>query len=905
MNGLWQQLVLLPVILGIAACSSGSKTPSTASSSGAGTSTSSSSSSGTSSSGFALQPFTLPYDDATGGITHFGEKLNHEPAGSLGPVRSESGQFRVGNERIRFWGVNITGSSSFPTREDADKVAARLEKFGVNIVRFHHMENNWGGRSLLDYSAGVSQTLDTDSLDRLDYFISRLKAHGIYTNINLMTSREFMPGDGLPESILELDWKQRQVLGMIMPGVRDLEKAFARALLSHRNPYTGLTYAEDPAIAFIEINNENSIFQQYLNGSIDEWPDELTAVLRQQWNLWLSSRYESTDAMNQAWNVIDEPPGNQMLVNGNFESGSTSWQLELHGSAQATIEAGSFHGLAGVRISIIKAGSAGWHVQFNQSGISLTEGQIYTFDLRARSQSGRTASFGFQQNYDPWQSYEDKTIATTDEWQHLSHTFIAPKTDTNVRLNFSGLGTGLGDFYLADLSLRPGGTLGALPGGQSLEAKSIDITRFGHRYTQERISDWTEFLYSIEDAYWTDMRKFLDEELEVSGLAYGTIASLSPLSIQEDFGFLDGHAYWCHPEFPGTDWDSISWSVCNISMINSLNNPLETLAKQRVKGLPFTVSEYQHALPNRYAAEAPLLIATYGALQDWDGVYFFTYEAGADGSWDSNYFANYFHTNQHPALMTNIAIAANIFRRGDVSAAIEQIDMAFDISTEMKILATTASSWHVTGGSHLDIPTGTAFTSAIAMDTNPGPTAVTEVTEPANITRLVSDTGQLEWNTRQQGKGFVQVNTDRTKAVIGFIENTEYILDNVHLVTGSLRQDWATLAITAQHGSFSQLDAGASFLAVATGKVENTGMQWTDASQTSVGRNWGRAPVLIETVPFSLQLPVETSRVRAWALSPTGTRAKPLEIRPIEGASLVVVEEDAGTLWFEIEVMPN
>src|SRR5690606_23344398 len=100
-------------------------------------------------------------------------------------------------------------------------------------------------------------------------------------------------GDGLPESILELDGKQRQVLGMIMPGVRDLEKAFARTLLSHQNPYTGLTYAEDPAIAFIEINNENSIFQQYLNGSIDEWPDELTALLRQQWNLWLSSRYES------------------------------------------------------------------------------------------------------------------------------------------------------------------------------------------------------------------------------------------------------------------------------------------------------------------------------------------------------------------------------------------------------------------------------------------------------------------------------------------------------------------------------------------------------------------------------------------------------------------------------------
>ena len=30
-------------------------------------------------------------------------------------------------------------------------------------------------------------------------------------------------------------------------------------LLKHRNPHTGLTYAEDPAIAFVEIINEQSI----------------------------------------------------------------------------------------------------------------------------------------------------------------------------------------------------------------------------------------------------------------------------------------------------------------------------------------------------------------------------------------------------------------------------------------------------------------------------------------------------------------------------------------------------------------------------------------------------------------------------------------------------------------------
>ncbi len=823
----------------------------------------------------------------------------------MGPVRSDNGQFMVGDKRIRFWGVNITGSSSFPTRTDADNVAARLAKFGVNIVRFHHMENNWGGRSLLDYSAGGSQTFNADSLDRLDYFIWRLKTHGIYTNINLMTSREFLPGDGLPESILELDWKQRQVLGMIMPEVRALEKEFARRLLTHVNPYTKLSYAQDPAVAFVEINNENSLFQQYLDGSIDVWPEDLTSILRQQWNVWLTSRHASSDAVKLAWNAVDEPLGESLLINGGFENGTESWRLEQHEAARASVETGFYDGLPAARITTTQASAAGWHVQFVQSGLSLTEGQVYTLDFRVRSNTVRTVSVGLQQGYDPWQSYDDTIISTASDWREWSHTFIAPATDANVRINFSGLGTDAGDFYLANVSLRPGGSLGALPEGQSLESGNIDITRAGSRYTLERIKDWTQFLYATENAYWTELRRFLHDELNVSGMTYGTIASLSPLSIQQAFGYLDGHAYWCHPEFPEEDWDDSRWSVCNISMVNHLNNPLDALAKQRVKGLPFTVSEYQHALPNRYAAEGPLLIAAYGALQDWDGVYFFTYEAGAQDRWDTNYFSSFFQTNQHPGLMANIAVAANIFRRGDLIAATNRIDLAFDADTEMNVLATTARSWRVTGGSHLNIPVGNAFISAIALDTHAGPASLTEAPEVANITSLVSDTGQLEWNTQKQDQGFVQVNTDRTKAVLGFIENRDYSLGEIVLGAGALLQDWATLVVTAQTGSFAQLDSGASLLAVATGKVENTRMQWTDTSQTSVGRHWGRAPVLVEAVPYFVTLPVKKSRVSAWALSPTGTRVAPLEIRQSDNASTVVVEGNTGTLWVEIEVAPK
>ena len=42
--------------------------------------------------------------------------------------------------RVRLWGVNLSFAACFPTREDAERVAGRMAGFGVNSVRFHHMD---------------------------------------------------------------------------------------------------------------------------------------------------------------------------------------------------------------------------------------------------------------------------------------------------------------------------------------------------------------------------------------------------------------------------------------------------------------------------------------------------------------------------------------------------------------------------------------------------------------------------------------------------------------------------------------------------------------------------------------------------------------------------------------------
>ena len=88
----------------------------------------------------ALFPFVLPWDDATPGVTNISGWL-HRPAGKFGHVVvTPDGHLRVGDKRIRFFGTDLSHSANFPLKPDAEKIAARMAKFGINIVRFHIMD---------------------------------------------------------------------------------------------------------------------------------------------------------------------------------------------------------------------------------------------------------------------------------------------------------------------------------------------------------------------------------------------------------------------------------------------------------------------------------------------------------------------------------------------------------------------------------------------------------------------------------------------------------------------------------------------------------------------------------------------------------------------------------------------
>ncbi|MBE2212400.1 MAG: carbohydrate binding domain-containing protein [Opitutaceae bacterium] len=870
-----------------------------------------------------LKPFVLPWDDGTATATSLAH-WQADPAGSHGFVTvDEAGHFAEGpqGERIRFLGVNIGASACFPPKSMADALAARMAKFGINAVRFHHMEAPWEARSVLvDYTTdtsgnpiGNSRNLNADRLDRLHYFISRLKAHGIYTNINLLVSRQFFPDDGLPAAISQLGWKDQHILGFFDATALALHKEYATKVLTSQNPYTSSTLAADPSIAFVEIMNENGLLQKWHEGVLDTLPAVFRDELAVQWNAWLTLKHGTTTALRTAWGTVNEPLGTNRMTNGDFASGTTGWNAEQHSGAAASFtRTNDFTGGGNsLRIAVTTAGSQGWHVQLNQAGHAFTAGQVYTVSFWARTstESGTPLWAGFTyagpSDYSTVQTVRSVTLGT--DWQEYVTTFVANTTTTNLRLNFNGFGDRVTTVWLANVRFQTGGAVG-LPESVSLEAGTIPLPTKAQEgsATPEQRRDWTRFLLELERTYWAAMREHIKTTCGYGGLVFGTIISNSPPNEQARLDVVDSHSYWQHPVFPAnSDWDPVNWTQNNVSMVNSpASSTLAGLAVQRVQGKPHMVTEYQHASPNTYASEGPLFAATYGALQDWDGIWMFAY-GGNSTNWDRGYVSGYFDHDTHVGKMANMLLAAAIFRRGDVRAARHEDALRFAPDDEVEVATFSGSAWSVANASHRGMPGTLAFTNRISMAVGSGTRgSATAPAAPVGSVH-VADTDELRWDTSLASQGVVTVDTARTKAVLGFSAGRTFDLGGFVFAPGTTRQGWLTAGLMSIEGESLTHAGGCRALLVLTGDQENTGQIWKDATKTSVGANWGGPPVLVEVVPLTLTLPVAPARVQAWALDGTGARAAALTVADAGGQARIEVGTAADTVWYEIAISPG
>jgi hypothetical protein len=185
------------------------------------------------------------------------------PAGAQGFVRAKSdGSFAFADgSPARFFGVTMQFTACFPDSADATMIAARLRKLGVNLVRFQYMDlaYDWGqATSFLDAATGF-RSLHEAQMRRFDWFFHQLKQHGIYSYFTLQSARAPRVEDGLAGMIADSGIFLGRGMYQIYPQARAAHKRVAQLLLDHVNPFTGVAYKNEPAIAALEIMDQGSM----------------------------------------------------------------------------------------------------------------------------------------------------------------------------------------------------------------------------------------------------------------------------------------------------------------------------------------------------------------------------------------------------------------------------------------------------------------------------------------------------------------------------------------------------------------------------------------------------------------------------------------------------------------------
>ncbi len=203
----------------------------------------------------------------------------HKPAGKLGAVNAVGSHFEfedLPGVAQRFYGVNLCFSANYLTPQEAAKLAVRFRRIGYNAVRIHHYDN-----TLVEGSADKT-TLNPDRINQLDALMAQFIANGIYVTTDLFVSRS-IPWRSIGvdrEGYIPMD--EFKLLCAVNKQAMENWKAFTRAFLSHVNPYTGRSYAAEPALAWLALVNEGNLGnflnqQKNLPDYAVKWKEWLTA----------------------------------------------------------------------------------------------------------------------------------------------------------------------------------------------------------------------------------------------------------------------------------------------------------------------------------------------------------------------------------------------------------------------------------------------------------------------------------------------------------------------------------------------------------------------------------------------------------------------------------------------------
>ena len=220
------------------------------------------------------------------------------PAGKYGRVVAHGENFEFEKKPgvpQRFYGVNFCFSANYLSADEAERLATRLARIGYNAIRIHHYE------SMLTEGSPDGTTLNDKRVAEFDNLVAACIRHGLYVTTDLFVSRR-VPWRAIGEDrdgVIGMDEFKRLV--PVHGGAFSNLCAFSRNLLAHVNPHTGRSYAEEPALAWISLINEDN------PGNHGGAPYSSSEFWVPVWKKWLADRKAAEP--EKFAGIPDEIPG--------------------------------------------------------------------------------------------------------------------------------------------------------------------------------------------------------------------------------------------------------------------------------------------------------------------------------------------------------------------------------------------------------------------------------------------------------------------------------------------------------------------------------------------------------------------------------------------------------------------
>ncbi|KAF0239267.1 MAG: hypothetical protein FD181_247 [Prolixibacteraceae bacterium] len=247
--------------------------------------------------------FNYPGDNFTNNALLDLRYLNEKTAGENGFIKlsADGNSFQTENGKpMRFWSIN--GGDGTKSMSDADlaKFARFLAKMGVNMIRYHGSINPVG--------ANINE-VDKADVTAIWRMVAAMKKEGIYSTISPFWAHNGHMGEpklsgwGIPGYTAKDDlWG----VMYFSDTLKNAYKNWVKYLYTEKNPFTGTALKDDPAVALIQIKNEDGVFWW----TISSVKPEFEKVIMQKFYQWAVAKYGNPAAIKTAWMNVAQSKDN-------------------------------------------------------------------------------------------------------------------------------------------------------------------------------------------------------------------------------------------------------------------------------------------------------------------------------------------------------------------------------------------------------------------------------------------------------------------------------------------------------------------------------------------------------------------------------------------------------------------